>query len=547
MKINGNMLRDMIVSGANNVDLAKNLINDLNVFPVPDGDTGTNMSLTLKNGLSDFAKLEGKNVSEISKVAASNYLKGARGNSGVILSLLFRGISKELEGADEIDGVDLARAFTGGVKAAYKAVMKPTEGTILTVARVSAEEATEFAKTNSDPVAVLDKIIETAELTLEKTPDLLPVLKQAGVVDSGGKGYVMLVIGMQSMLKDGKMIEASADGEAVSTMNSKADFKAMSLDDIEFAYCTEFIINKHDRLKRKDPAILLSYLEKIGDSLVFVDDEDLIKVHVHTNSPGRVLQEALKQGHLEKIKIENMVEQLASHQQEAQSEERVIAAAEKKYGFVAISPGDGITEVLSDFLVDNIIEGGQTMNPSTEDILAAIDKTPSEVVFVLPNNKNVILSAQMAVGLSDKKVFVVPSRTVPEGFGALMAFDESLEDEALFETMSAAMKNIKSGAVTYAVRDSEVQGKKVKKNEFMAFNQNELAAVEKTSSKAFMKLIGAMINERSEFMTVFYGSDISEAEAQKLEANVKKKYGESCDIIFTNGAQPVYSFIISVE
>lgn len=547
-RINGDMLRDMILSGAHAVERHKSEINDLNVFPVPDGDTGTNMSLTLKAGCDALAGLTGKTCGEVASQAAAFFLKGARGNSGVITSLLFRGFAKELAGVDEMDSKKLAAAFMGGVGSAYKAVMKPTEGTILTVSRVAAEEGVKLAETEEDTCTVLKVMLKTAKETLDKTPDMLPVLKAAGVVDSGGMGYARMLEGMVSALCDGVIVE-SAEPEVQKPEKIQPDITSLNPDDIKFAYCTEFFVNRTQKKKLRPAEQLRTYLDKIGDSLVFVDDGDIIKVHVHSNAPGRVLQEALKYGYLSGMKIENMVEQYGEfvEQIKESSGERVIAAPEKTYGFVAVSPGEGISDVLRDLSVDRIVSGGQTMNPSTEDILAAVDATPAENIYIFPNNKNIILTAEMTAKLTDKKVFVVPTKTVPEGITAMMSFDETATPQENFDAMRGAMKNVRSGSVTYAVRDTVVSDKKVKKGDMMGIEGSVVRAVEKTAEKAAAKLLAAMVSDSTSFVTIFYGEDVTPGTAEKFQESLQKKYGDRIDMAFTAGGQPVYSYIIAVE
>ncbi|HWQ50893.1 MAG TPA: DAK2 domain-containing protein [Terriglobales bacterium] len=546
-RINGDMLRDMILSGAHAVECHKNEINDLNVFPVPDGDTGTNMSLTLKAGCDALAGLSGKTCGEVASQAAAFFLKGARGNSGVITSLLFRGFAKELAGVEEMDSKKLAAAFMGGVGSAYKAVMKPTEGTILTVSRVAAEEGVKLAETEEDVCAVLKGMLKTAKQTLDKTPELLPVLKAAGVVDSGGMGYTRILEGMVSALCDGVIVEVT-EPEAEKPQKTQPDITSLNPDDIKFAYCTEFFVNRTQK-KLRPADQLRAYLDKLGDSLVFVDDGEVIKVHVHSNAPGRVLQEALKYGYLSGMKIENMVEQYGEfvEQMKESAGERVIATPEKRYGFVAVSPGHGITDVLRDLSVDRIVSGGQTMNPSTEDILAAVDATPAENIYIFPNNKNIILTAEMTAKLTDKKVFVVPTKTVPEGITAIMSFDETAGPQENFDAMRAAMKNVRSGSVTYAVRDTVVSDKKVKKGDMMGIEGSNVRAVEKTAEKAAAKLLAAMVGDATSFVTVFYGEDVAPQTAEKFQESLQKKYGDRFDMAFTAGGQPVYSYIIAVE
>ena len=550
--INGTLLRDAILSGACNVERHKAEINDLNVFPVPDGDTGTNMAMTLLGGAAPLRSAQGT-CGEVAELAASIFLKNARGNSGVITSLLFRGFAKELAGVDEADAAKLAAAFDAGVKSAYKAVMKPTEGTILTVSRVAAEQALEAAQRGADIEGVLTALLEAARETLIKTPDMLPVLKKAGVVDSGGQGYVRLLEGMASLLIDGIPVEAGEAPEqekqapAGTGEAPRIDLAALNPEDIKFAYCTEFFINKTHSKRLRNPEALRAYLDKLGDSLVFVDDTNVIKVHVHSNAPGRVLQEALKYGYLSGVKIENMIEQYGDFVAQMTPETRTIAAPAKPYGFVAVSPGDGITAVFRDFLVDQIVSGGQTMNPAIEHVLAAIDATPAQTVFVLPNNSNIILTAQMAAKMTDKQVIVLPCRTIPEGMAALTRFDETLSPEQNEQAMTEGIAAVKSGQVTYAVRDSEIDGHKVKKGEMMGLCGKKLLALEKTPEKAALKLLTAMADEETQFVNIFTGADVTPAAASKLEEQARRKLGTHVELAVIPGGQPVYSYILSVE
>ena len=550
--INGTLLRDAILSGACNVERHKAEINDLNVFPVPDGDTGTNMAMTLLGGAAPLRSAQGT-CGEVAELAASIFLKNARGNSGVITSLLFRGFAKELAGVDEADAAKLAAAFDAGVKSAYKAVMKPTEGTILTVSRMAAEHALEAAQHGADIEGVLTALLEAARETLVKTPDMLPVLKKAGVVDSGGQGYVRLLEGMASLLIDGVPVEAGESSEQANPAPAgtgeapRIDLAALNPEDIKFAYCTEFFINKTHSKRLRNPEALRAYLDKLGDSLVFVDDTNVIKVHVHSNAPGRVLQEALKYGYLSGVKIENMIEQYGDFVAQMTPETRTIAAPEKPYGFVAVSPGDGITAVFRDFLVDQIVSGGQTMNPAIEHVLAAIDATPAQTVFVLPNNSNIILTAQMAAKMTDKQVIVLPCRTIPEGMAALTRFDETLSPEQNEQAMTEGITAVKSGQVTYAVRDSEIDGHKVKKGEMMGLCGKKLLALEKTPEKAALKLLTAMADEETQFVNIFTGADVTPAAASRLEEQARRKLGTHVELAVIPGGQPVYSYILSVE
>ncbi|MBC8536073.1 DAK2 domain-containing protein [Feifania hominis] len=538
------MLRDMVISGANNIEQYKEPVNELNVFPVPDGDTGTNMSLTMSSAGAELQRVADKNAGEVAKITASATLKGARGNSGVILSLLFRGFAKGLADCEEIDGVTLAEALGHGVAAAYKAVMKPTEGTILTVARVSAEKAQEVAAQDNDPLKVFERLVEVAKEVLAETPEMLPVLKQAGVVDSGGRGLIYIYEGMLSVLRDGVIIKAKAPQENA----QKANFASFDSADIRFAYCTEFIIHKEHSNKVRNPEALRQFLESNGDSVVFAEDDDIIKVHVHSNKPGRMLQEALKYGYLTNMKIENMIEQLAEKASEMQSDERVVAAPEKPIGFVAVSAGEGITSVLRDLMVDEVVFGGQTMNPSTEDILKAVDKTPAECVFVLPNNKNIIMAAEMAQKIEkDKRIVVLPTKTMPEGISAMLAFDESLSVEENEQNMREAIKGVKTGLVTYAVRDSVTDGKKIKQGEIIGLHGGHIGAVTKSIEKTALELVKQMVDESASFMTIFYGADVKAEDAERLHELLTKRCGDRLEVTLVPGGQPVYYYIISVE
>lgn len=543
-QISGNLLRDMMLSGAANIEKNKAMVNDMNVFPVPDGDTGTNMSMTIGACVSELSHSEDKGAGDVAKVVAKSLLRGARGNSGVILSLIFRGFSKALEGKDEVDGKALAASLTSGVESAYKAVMKPTEGTILTVARVAAERATALAEYENDASAIFTEAIAAAKETLDKTPEMLPVLKQAGVVDAGGMGLVTIFEGMQSVLRDGVMIEAGV----TETVEKKADFASFDTENIKFAYCTEFIVNITANKRLRDPLKLRSFLEYIGDSVVVAPDDDFIKCHVHTNNPGKALEEALKYGYLSNMKIENMKEQLADKSEEgAVEEERKPAAPEKQYGFVAVSAGEGISSVFRDLAVDQIAFGGQTMNPSTEDILRCIDATPAEVVFVLPNNKNIIMAAEMAIPLSDKQVIVLPTKTIPQGVSAMLAFDESLSPDENREAMLAAALHVKSGQITYAVRDSVFDGKNIREGELLCLVENKVRLVEKTLEKAAVKLAADMVGKEDSYMLIFYGSDVTAEEAENVKAMVQKKVGSNVEVTLVDGGQSVYYFIYSVE
>ncbi|MEG0755167.1 MAG: DAK2 domain-containing protein [Oscillospiraceae bacterium] len=542
--IDGAAFQKMVIHGAAAISLQKQQINELNVFPVPDGDTGTNMSLTISTAAAEMKKKPCKTVGEAAALNAGALLRGARGNSGVILSLLFRGFGKALKDKDTIDGRDLAVALDFGVAAAYKAVMKPAEGTILTVSRLAARRAAECAREDSAIEFVLDEAIKEGLIALEHTVDQNPVLKKAGVVDAGGMGFLVILQGMLGALRGEELPEGE---EEMPVTKSKADFGSFDTGDIQFGYCTEFICSRDNK---KDPEALRGFLSALGDSLVLVDDEEIIKVHVHTNHPGKVLEEALTYGALLTVKIENMREQHTEILEEAAEEssnERKIAAPEKDYGFVAVCAGDGITAVFSDLGVDGIISGGQTMNPSTEDILREIDKTPAKIVYVLPNNKNIIMAAQQCVPLVEgKTVIVLPSKTVPQGIAALMAMDPDTDEGANTAAMTEALGRIHTSELTYAARDSDFDGFAITQGDYMALSEGQLFGTDKKIEALLSQLAHDAPQQEAEFITVFYGADVCEADAEAAE----KIFCEACpnaEITLLPGGQPVYYYMISAE
>ena len=546
--ITGQQLRDAFISGANNITNHKQVVDELNVFPVPDGDTGTNMSLTINTAARELSRLESPTVSAAADAAASALLRGARGNSGVILSLLFRGFSKGLKDKAEANGADFAEALVSGVASAYKAVMKPTEGTILTVARVASEKAMELIHQTNDEVEVLECILKTAEETLDTTPEFLPVLKKAGVVDAGGKGLVFILEGMLSVIKDGKMIQPTAPSEkkaAPEKVNAAAEFDG----DITFTYCTEFIVNK--TTAAKNSLALRAYLESIGDSAVVVDDDEIIKVHVHTDNPGKAIQEGLKYGYLTNMKIDNMRVQHETKayeaQQEAENNSYQPVNPDKPYGFVAVAAGKGLHSLFRDLGVDQIVSGGQTMNPSTEDILKAIHATPAETVFVLPNNKNIIMAAEQAAKLADRRVCVLQTRTIPQGLTAMLAFEPDITYTDNRVNMTNAFAGVQTGQVTFAARDSEFDGHSIRQGEILGLENGKLAFTEKDITKAAYKLVKSLVKRDSSFVTLIYGSDVSDAQAEKAYEAISAKLGDNVEINLINGGQPVYYYIISVE
>ena len=546
------MFRDAVISGANNIINCKKQVDQLNVFPVPDGDTGTNMSMTMENALPELKALEDDvSISVVANTAASALLRGARGNSGVILSLLFRGISKGLKGKDEANAVDFAEALKIGVESAYKAVMNPTEGTMLTVARLMSEKAAEICNDEMDFAEYFAEIIKEGEATLEKTPEMLPVLKKAGVVDSGGKGLMVIFEGLNSVISGKGIISSGA--QEITYIPSDDDDESLSAageydGEITFTYCTEFIVVKSPECQ--SALSLRAFLETIGDSVVVVDDEEIIKVHVHTDHPGQAFEEGLKNGYLTKMKVENMRLQHEAKQREAQrkkDKELAFAEAEKQYGFVAVCAGEGLEELFKELGCDQIVTGGQTMNPSTQDILKAIHATPSEIVFVLPNNKNIILAAEQAVKLAKKKVCVLQTRTIPQGISAMLAFDPDAKFKDNRLNMTKAIDTVQSGSLTFAARDSEYDGHEIKQGEIMAMANGKLTYVEKDLEKATIKLVLKMAKKTSSFITLFYGEDVTEEQAEKTAELIRAKLPSSIDVNVAYGGQPVYYYLVSVE
>ncbi len=550
--IKGSVLRDAIISGANAIENNRQRVDDLNVFPVPDGDTGTNMSLTMGAARKEMLTLgDDVDVTTVADKAASAILRGARGNSGVITSLLFRGFSKGLKGLTEATGADLASALTLGVEAAYKAVMKPTEGTILTVARVASERARAAVLANNKANYVWDEVCLAAEETLETTPELLPVLKRAGVVDAGGKGICIIFRGMQSVFRDGVIVEsavATADVTEASVDNFSNVISQFD-EEINFTYCTEFIVEKEND---KDPLELRAYLETIGDCVVVVDDDEIVKVHVHTEEPGNAITHGLEYGSLVTSKIENMRNQNKARGGASTKQFERVEPVEGEIGFVAVAAGEGLISLFNDLGCANVVSGGQTMNPSTDDILAAVQATPASTVFVLPNNKNIIMAAEQAVPLSDdRRIVVLPTRTIPQGLAAMLAYDPENDADANSVDMYEAAKKVGCGQVTFAARDSEFDGHKIKEGEILGLVNGKLALTEKDPTKALMKIVKAMVTKDTTFLTLIYGEGISDDEADKarelMEAKAKKVSRNFEEVTLINGGQPVYHYILSVE
>ncbi len=550
--MNGKLLKDALCSAAVTIEKNRKAIDELNVYPVPDGDTGTNMSMTMSAARRELMVMpDSSTVSEIADKAASAMLRGARGNSGVILSLLFRGFSKGLAGLETAEGTDLANALEIGVQAAYKSVMKPTEGTILTVARMGAQQAQLTARENSDPVVVWEETCKAAADALAKTPEQLPILKKAGVVDAGGKGLLTVWEAMLAVMHG----EAPAEAEA-SVKSENPTVTAIGRVDMEeeinFTYCTEFIVEKHKDCP--DAFKLRAYLETIGDCVVVVDDDEIIKVHVHTDTPGLALQKALEFGYFindPKPKIENMRIQHAGRVREAknaaQDETYVRAEPEKTFGFVAVAAGDGLESMFKDLGADCVVKGGQTMNPSTDDILRAIHATPAKNVFVLPNNKNIIMAAEQAVSLADRNVCVLQTRTIPQGMSAMLAFDDSMGVDENRTAMTKAFERVSTGQITFAARDSELDGTPIKKGEVMALDNGKLSFVDKDLNHAAYRLTKRLVNSDTGFVTVMHGADVSEETAEQLVEKLQSKFGDRIEIMLVNGGQPVYYYIISAE
>ena len=560
--INSKLLARMFLAGAKNLDSKKDWINELNVFPVPDGDTGTNMTMTIMSAAKEVSSLTEPTMAELAKAISSGSLRGARGNSGVILSQLFRGFCKVIKEYDEIDVTILCEACQKAVETAYKAVMKPKEGTILTVAKGAAEKALELSDETEDVVTFVEEVIKQAEYVLDQTPEMLPVLKQAGVVDSGGQGLVQVLKGAYDALI-GKEIDYTIEGAP--TGAAPAKISAETEAEIKFGYCTEFIIVLNAPMSDNEEHAYKAFLESIGDSIVVVADDEIVKTHVHTNDPGLALQKALTFGSLSKIKIDNMREEhqeklikdsqkLAAQQkaeeeayEAAQADEKTNNMPAKEMGFVSVSIGEGMNEVFRGLGVDYLIEGGQTMNPSTEDMLNAIEHVNAKTVFILPNNKNIIMAANQAVDLvEDKQIIVIPTKTIPQGITALVNYipDHSAEENK--EQMMAEIENVKTGQVTYAVRDTEIDGKTIKQNDFMGIGDKSILSVGTDLRATTFEMVDAMVDEDSAIVSIYFGSDSDEDSANELAAAIEEKYPD-VEVEVNDGGQPIYYYVISVE
>lgn len=532
----------------------KQRINELNVFPVPDGDTGTNMSLTMNSAAIELGRKQTDTVGAVADCAASALLRGARGNSGVILSLLFRGIAKSLKGRENANAAEFAAAVSAGVDAAYKAVMKPAEGTILTVSRLGAQAAVEFAKESTDFEAMLEALLAAAREALADTQNINPVLRRAGVVDAGGEGFVLVMDAMLGYLQGRAAAPVTAAAPAAAAAPKEgADFSEFDTGEITFGYCTEFIVARENN---KSPELLRSFLNNLGDCVVVVDDDEIIKVHVHTNVPGEVLTEALTYGPLQTVKIENMRNQhtalsgsdapAAPEAEPTPEAEPAVAAPEKQFGVVAVSAGEGMADLFRELGVDRVVTGGQTMNPSTEDILTEVNKTPAEVVFVLPNNKNIIMAAQQCIPLSDKKVIVIPTKTVPQGITAMLSFDPASAEDVIEAEMSAAIESVHTAQVTYAARDSDFDGHDIHKGEYLALMDGALLGSNADLDKVLLTIADAATDLDPEIVSIYYGEDVKADAAQHAAELIGGRLPMS-DVNVVDGGQPVYYYMISFE
>jgi len=539
--INGADLRRMIISAAAAIEINKQALNDLNVFPVPDGDTGTNMSMTINAAAGDLRKAEDPNLGQAAKIAASAMLRGARGNSGVILSLLFRGISKRLKGLESCDGVVWAEALQEGVDAAYKAVMKPAEGTILTVSRLAAAKANEAAKENNHIEFVHEAAIAEAKVALQNTVNQNPVLKKAGVVDAGGKGWLVALEAMLASLQGNDVIVP--EGAASADVKEAANFDDFDTDDITFTYCTEFIIQREND---NDPEKLRDFLSSLGDSLVLVDDEEIIKVHVHTNDPGKALHEAIDYGSFVTVKIENMRLQHTEKVMTENEKAPKIAEPEKPLGVVSVCAGEGLADVFLNLGVDQIISGGQTMNPSTQDILEAVNKVPAETVFVLPNNKNIIMAAEQVNALTPKNVIVIPSKTVPQGVTAMLGFNPEGSIEENTEALTESLSTVDTMQITYAARNSDFDGYDIHEGDYLALYGSQLFGTSQDIKVLLRSLAEKVRDDGKEYVTIYYGADVKEKHAQKA-ADLFADICPNADVNLLNGGQPVYYYLISAE
>ena len=553
--IDARMLGKMFLAGARNLETKKEWINELNVVPVPDGDTGTNMTLTIMSAAAEVGKIENPTMETLAKAISSGSLRGARGNSGVILSQLLRGFTKVISEKEELDAAVLAAAMEKGVETAYKAVMKPKDGTILTVAKEAAAKASELSETAEDLQPFLEEILSCAEDVLERTPDMLPVLKEAGVVDSGGQGYVEVLRGALDAFL-GKEVADTVKIPEVSVSPLRVSTPAQE-EEIRFGYCTEFIVLLEDPMSTETVQGFKDYLSSIGDSLVVVADEELVKVHVHTNDPGLALQKGLSYGQLSRMKIDNMREE---HQEklfrEAEKAAQLQAQEEtgekeqielKDVGFISVSAGAGMKKIFQELGVDYLIEGGQTMNPSTEDMLNAIDQVPARTIYILPNNKNIILAANQAQALTkDKKIIVIPTTTIPQGITAILDYVPEKDDEENTQSMIEQMGYVKTGMITYAVRDTKIDHKEIHQDDIIGLGDEGLLAVGQDIEQAALDSVAALVDEDSELISIYYGEQVNAEKAEELLAAIEERYPD-CDVELNDGGQPIYYYVLSVE
>ena len=551
--IDAKMLQKAFLAGAKGLEAKKEWINELNVFPVPDGDTGTNMTMTIMSAAKEVAAIENPTMETLAKAISSGSLRGARGNSGVILSQLFRGFTKEISGTEQVTTTVLANSFVRATETAYKAVMKPKEGTILTVAKGMADKAAELVTETEDVIEFCQKVIEHGDYVLSQTPEMLPVLKQAGVVDSGGQGLMQVVKGAFDCLM-GKEVDLSVEG-SIQLFQTRTETAHLGDIGIKFGYCTEFIVNLEKPYDEKTELEFKDYLESIGDSLVVVSDDDMIKVHVHTNDPGLAIQRALTYGSLSRMKIDNMREEhqeklikeseKLAEQQKAEREKK--AEPRKPYGFISVSAGEGLDEIFRGIGADYLIEGGQTMNPSTEDMLNAIDRVNADTVYILPNNKNIILAAEQAKGLvEDKKVVVIPSKTIPQGITAIINFAADLSPEDNERNMIEEMSRVKTGQITYAVRNTVIDDIEIQEGDIMALGDQGILAVGKDIESTVLHSLKSMVEEESELVTIYYGKDVKQDDANVLKEKAEEIFS-ACEVELHAGGQPIYYYLISVE
>ncbi len=561
--IDAQALKKLFLAGAANLEAKKEWINDLNVFPVPDGDTGTNMTLTIMSAAKEVNALENPTMESLAKAISGGSLRGARGNSGVILSQLLRGFTKVIREYQEIDSIILATAFQKAVETAYKAVMKPKEGTILTVARGMADKVLELSTEISDLEQLLDKVIKYGDIVLEQTPELLPVLKQAGVVDSGGQGLMQVMKGVYDALLGKEINYEAVAGTGGPSVSSEISAQGTEEADIKFGYCTEFIVMLDKGYTPAKESEFKRYLESIGDSIVLVSDDEIVKVHVHTNHPGLAFEKGLTYGALTRMKVDNMREE---HHERVIANASKIAAGEsvkeeagtpaqpaeedipnKKYGFISVSAGEGLSEIFDSLGVDHIIEGGQTMNPSTEDMLNAIENVHADNIFIFPNNSNIILAAQQAQSIvEDKNIIVVPTKTVPQGITAMIAFSEDDEPEANLQNMNAEIANVKSGSVTYAVRDTEIDDKEIKQGDIMGIGDKTILSVGGDINGVTKDMVSQLVDGSSELISIYYGSEVTKEDADSLAAAIGEAYPD-VDVEVNYGGQPIYYYLLSVE